>query len=102
MATPAYNGSGQPLADNGSGWLGRLGSFFGNGGTPTYTGDGQPSSSGGFLGGATPAYASAPRATQPESSNENEQQAMVTGPIDPEALAQGQIAIVIPRERLGP
>jgi hypothetical protein len=35
MATPTYSGDGQPTGDNGGGWFGRLGSFFG-GGTPAY------------------------------------------------------------------
>ncbi|MDQ3369648.1 MAG: hypothetical protein M3680_29820 [Myxococcota bacterium] len=57
------------------------------------------------------AYAPAPAATKPESSSptgvnqaediEANVQVM-TCPIDPEALASGHIAIVIPRERLGP
>ena len=59
MATPTYQGNGQPQAD--SGFLSRFGSWFGGGGTPAYVGEGQPSSvSSGFLGSGTPAYKSAP------------------------------------------
>src|SRR5450631_146666 len=100
MATPAYQGTGQPLADSGSGWLGRFGSFFGSGGSPAYAGDGQPSSGGvgGYLGVGSPAYASAPAATQPtiDSTDSIGAQAPTGFQIDPDALAAGQIAIVIP------
>ena len=100
MPTPSYLGKGQPLADNGSGWLGRFGSFFG-GTTPAYVGDGQPSPVGGILGGSTPAYAPAPSVMQQEQSDDqlDAEQAQVSCPIDPEALAAGQIAIVIPRQQ---
>jgi hypothetical protein len=92
MATPTYSGTGQP-ADNGGSWLGRFGSFLG-GATPAYAGDGQPSSSGfGFFGGATPAYAPAPT-----SMGTADAEVADTCPIDPDALASGQIAIVIPRQ----
>ncbi len=111
MATPTYQGAGQQTADNGGGLFGRLGSFFGSGGTPSYAGVGQPTTgNAGFLGGSAVAYAPAPTATKPESSSpstgdavscESESQVM-TCSIDPEALASGHIAIVIPRERLGP
>ncbi len=109
MTTPAYAGPGQPSADNGGGGLfGRFGSFFG-GSTPSYAGVGQPTASTGSLGGSAVAYAPAP-AAKPETSSttgvsqeSSEMSAQVmTCPIDPEALASGHIAIVIPRERLGP
>jgi hypothetical protein len=110
MATPLYLGAGQQLT-NGGGWLARLGSYFGSG-TPPYAGDGQPSpaASGGLLGrGASPAYAAAPVVKAPEAVQQAETSAEVDDaaaesgcPIDPEALASGHIAIVIPRERLGP
>ena len=108
MTTPAYQGTGQPIADGGSGFLGRLGSFFGGGGTPTYAGDGQPSSSGGggYLGGGSPAYASVTAATQLkrdttiDANDSSDAQASLGCPIDPAALAGGQIAIVIPRDFL--
>ncbi len=91
MATPIYRGVAQPIADSGGSWFGRLGSFFG-GGTPQYAGNGQPSStSRSFFGGSTPAYAPAPAA--PVATE------MCTAcPVDPEAIAQGQIAIVIPTQ----
>ena len=108
MATPSYLSASQ--AAGSGGLLGRLGSYFG-GGTPAYVGDGQPSSiaSGGLLrGDATPAYKLAPVAATPETPvyeaaedaapmvSADEVEAM-TCPIDPEALAEGRIAIVIPR-----
>ena len=111
MATPAYQGTGQQSADNGGSVFGRLGSFFGSGGTPSYAGVGQPATgSTGYLGGSAVAYAPAPTVTKPESSSPNSDDAVsseanvevMTCPIDPEALASGHIAIVIPRERLGP
>jgi hypothetical protein len=119
MSTPSYNGPGQPIADNGGSRLGRLGSFFGAS-TPMYAGAGQPvAASSGLLGSTTPIYAVAPApaksaaqsqasqqapvmasqgdcdCVEPES-DENEQ-ALMACPIDPEALASGHIAIVIPR-----
>jgi hypothetical protein len=108
MATPPYQGANQPTG-NGGGWFARLGSFFG-GGTPTYAGNGQPSGAVGVLGGGAPAYAPAPVAAPPKDPNGTiaAQAPMccpldpVCCPIDPAALAAGQIAIVIPRERLGP
>src|SRR3954469_5997524 len=124
MPTPPYNGTGQPAADNGGSWLGRLGSFFGAS-TPMYAGTGQPvNAAGGMLGNATPIYAMAPAVAQPtskpvasqsstsqqmpvtasrsdcgcvESENDESEQALMTCPIDPAALASGHIAIVIPR-----
>ena|SRR5436190_17284595 len=105
MATPTYFGAGPASAGNGGGWLARLGSYFGDGGTPSYAGDGQPSNAGGgFLRGSTPAYAPAPvnepvdASASPDSDCADEEPAEpVMCPIDPEALAAGQIAIVIPR-----
>ena len=69
MATPSYLGSGQPLADSGSGWLGRFGSLFGSGGNPGYAGNGQPSGGSGFLGVGTPAYVQAPVVTTPSTAS---------------------------------
>lgn len=121
MATPSYSGTGQP-ADLGSSWLGRLGSFFGTS-TPTYAGTGQPVlANAGLLGNTTPIYAMAPAVVQAPSQSTSSQssasqqapvtasrgdcgcvdeaesdEALMTCPIDPEALASGHIAIVIPR-----
>ncbi len=85
-----------------------------------YAGAGQPVIANGGLLNTTPIYAVAPAPAQPTSqpsatsqqvpvaaprgdcgcgeaeSNESEQ-ALMTCPIDPEALASGHIAIVIPR-----
>src|SRR4051794_17078372 len=99
MPTPSYLGTGQPTADNGGGLFGRFGSFFG-GSTPAYTGDGQPSSSGSMLRVSTPAYTPAPtvRPSQDVEASELDAQAESCSMIDPEALAAGQIAIVIPRQ----
>jgi hypothetical protein len=124
MSTPSYNGNGQPIADNGGSWLGRLGSIFAPS-TPMYAGAGQPViASAGMFGSATPIYATAPAVTQATSQqtaaqsansqqtsvtasrgdcgcgeleNDESEQALMTCPIDPEALASGHIAIVIPR-----
>jgi hypothetical protein len=92
MTTPSYQGEGQSRADEASGWLGRFGSFFG-GATPAYAGVGQPSTSTSQLG-RTPAYAPAPSVKPTVIS---EMTAEGECPIDPAALAAGQIAIVIPR-----
>jgi hypothetical protein len=77
------------------GWLARLGSFLG-GAAPTYSGDGQPSSSVGALA-RTPAYMPVPT-PQGSSSDLACAEAQMSCPIDPEALASGHIAIVIPRQ----
>lgn len=115
MATPAYQGANQPPADSGGGLFGRLGSFFGGGGTPMYAGIGQPIGGIGAVGNS-PAYAAAPtkdaKPTQPAQAAQTDAKSMTTAlapcpcpldpvccPIDPAALAAGQIAIVIPRER---
>ena len=94
MATPGYQGPNQLRADGIGSWFGRLAAFFG-GGTPAYQGDGQPSPSGAYLGGGTPAYLPAPTASTPDVPTETE--ATMTCPIDPEEIAAGKIAIVIPR-----
>lgn len=103
MTTPIYRGAVQPQPSNGNGLLGRLGSYFGSGSTPMYRGAGQPVpvSSGALLRPAIPAYAVAPEKEQCEEDNaeaqadaESEASACL---IDPEALAAGHIAIVIPR-----
>lgn len=96
MATPNYQGPGQPIADNGNGWLGRLGSFF---------------------GGTTPAYASAPSSkvtdqpatvsSTPSAPSPNGQpidlpsEALAMCPIDPTAIPSGQIVLVVPRNTGG-
>ena len=113
MTTPAYQGANQPPADNGGSLFGRLGSFFGGGGTPRYAGLGQPNGSIGALGGAL-AYAAAPVVNAPKDAQVVQTDPKGTSaalaqracpidpmccPIDPAALAAGQIAIVIPRER---
>lgn len=105
MATPVYQGLGQPQASTASGFLGRLGSFFGGAGTPQYLGSGQPSlGNGSLLGSVTTAYKPAP-VVEPQlndANNEAPADACASCPIDPAAIAAGSIAIVIPRERLGP
>jgi len=79
MATPNYQGRGQPVADSG-GWLGTL-----LGGTPAYNGAGQPASRASAYGSATPAYKPAPTTS-----------AMVS--VDPNACGQRPITIVIPQD----
>src|SRR3954469_7463931 len=105
MPTPSYLGTGQPPADNGGSWFGQLGSLFGRGNTPAYAGDGQPSASGAsVLGAAVPAYAPAPvRQPVQVAEDDGAEEAIdacgsMSCPIDLEALAAGQIAIVIPRQ----
>jgi hypothetical protein len=102
MATPNYLGPAQAQPNMGTGLLGRLGSYFGGGGTPAYRGVGQPMPAiGGLLRPTAPAYAAAPVKEQvaeeiaaAQAAAESEASAC---PIDPEALASGHIAIVIPR-----
>jgi hypothetical protein len=82
MATPSYQGRGQPAVDSG-GWLGTW-----LGGTPAYQGVGQPTTKESAYGGAAPAYKPAPSTP-----------GAVTNPrADTGACACGPIAIVIPRE----
>ncbi len=102
MATPNYLGAAQPNAGNSGGLLARIGSYFGGGGTPAYSGKGQPVPvAGGLLRPATPAYAAAPLKELVVESEGAAQAACESEtsacPIDPEALASGHIAIVIPR-----
>lgn len=106
MPTPIYNGAGQSIADNGVGLLGALGSIFGGGAAPAYAGDGQPSGSvsGGLLGGGTPAYAAAPTTQQAamdggDSSLMETQAVTECLPLNADALAQGLVAIVVPRSQ---
>jgi hypothetical protein len=81
-------------------------SYFGKSATPAYAGAGQPSSTArGLLGISTPAYAAAPvRAPLVDAEIEADAEECVEGrqvvmcPIDSEALAAGQIAIVVPRQ----
>lgn len=89
MPTPSYLGAGQPTADNSGSLLGRFGSFFGGVGTPPYSGVGQPTTNGGYLAPAnTPA---------PTVDGSNAGGTCDDCPVDSDALAAGQIAIVIPR-----
>jgi hypothetical protein len=87
MGTPNYQGTNQPPADRGGSWLGSVGSYF---------------------GGVPPMYASAPtKATEASKTvqvvaKETSAQPCASAfepawPIDPAAIAAGQIAIVIPR-----
>jgi hypothetical protein len=102
MATPNYLGAAQAQPSNGDGLLGRIGSYFSSGGTPSYRGKGQPmAANGGLLRPATIAYAAAPVKEQLAQDNAEAQACAESEasacPIDPEALAAGHIAIVIPR-----
>ncbi|MFN0246128.1 MAG: hypothetical protein ACKV2T_04420 [Kofleriaceae bacterium] len=108
MATPPYLGatSGIAVGDN---WFARLTSNFASSGTPIYAGAGQPSpyAAGVLQSSSSPIYAAAP-ANASETAPSDATQAVElqcfedSCPIDPAALAAGQIAIVIPRDRLGP
>ena len=100
MTTPSYFGSTDQLQTGGL--LGRLSSYFGGSGTPPYAGVGQPASNTGPLGGTTPMYAAPPQQRDPVAPTCScatvAEQETTSCPIDPEALAAGQIAIVIPRQ----
>ncbi len=68
MATPNYQGRGQPGGDSGS-WFGALGSWFGTE-TPAYAGQGQPSpGSAGYLARSAPGYQQAPTPSQVAAPN---------------------------------
>lgn len=107
MTTPTYLGGVRPAPSDGNGLLGRLGTYLSGSGTPAYAGAGQPASTnnGGLLRPATPAYAAAPVRPIAEVASATEADAVAEAsascadacPIDPEALAAGHIAIVIPR-----
>lgn len=71
MATPTYQGDGQPAGDSAGGWFARFGSFFG-GGTPAY----QPA----------PVV---PKPTEPPTSDPTEAA---------KAVGCGTIAIIVPRQ----
>jgi len=94
-----------PNVNSGGGWLAHLAAFFaGAGGTPAYAGGGQPSSGmtggllGGMFGGNVPRYAPASCSAPPQPMKScTHEVTQMPCPIDPEALAAGQIAIVIPR-----
>ncbi len=120
MTTPSYLGTGQSTTSSGGGLLGRLGSYFG-GGPPIYAGSGQtlPAATGSLLGAQAPIYlAPAPKpkvetfAVQTSSAASFEmpcdaapivspcEPTLMECPIDPEALAAGHIAIIVPRQGL--
>jgi hypothetical protein len=85
MATPTYNGSGQPAAN--SGWLGGLGSWFGVA-TPAYAGAGQSvTGSTGYFSGTTPAYKSTSTPTPTPNAA---------------SACPERITLVVPRELLEP
>ena len=89
MATPVYQGAGQPTAVGG--WLSGLTSWF-SGPAPAYVGKGQVAQgSTGYLGGATPAYKPAP--TDATSSTPT----MADVCREPE-----RITVLIPREAFEP
>ena len=99
MATPPYRGPSQPIAKPG-GLRGRLSSYFGNE-PPADTGHGPPSSRANrLLAIPTPTYAAASERPLevPEAEIGPEDDGPMMCPIDPQALAEGQIAIVIPRQ----
>jgi hypothetical protein len=106
MATPPYVGA-SPAVAAGDNWFARLTSYFAGSGTPIYDGVGQPAPTGVLQSTPSPIYAAAPTESSDAVSSEPaltvEQEFYEDScPIDPAALAAGQIAIVIPRERLGP
>ena len=103
---PVYQGAGQPVLSQSSGWLGWLGNLLGQGGAPAYQGTGQPAlgSTGLFATGA-PVYQTAP-ATQPAGCMHAEDTmqdpttaapAALACPVECDPFAQGPIAIIVPR-----
>lgn len=97
MATPTYDGAGQPGAGRATGWLAQLGAYFGVP-TPAYA---TPPATTGDPIKATPPIAPSEQAPLPVA-------VLVPSPcgdgvtpiaIDPAALADGAIAIVVPRDR---
>ncbi|MEJ7598487.1 MAG: hypothetical protein WKG01_11305 [Kofleriaceae bacterium] len=88
-----------PNAGSGGGWLARIVAIFGGGGTPVYAGGGQPSPGmlGGLFGGGSSPYGSARSQAPAELPRCSSEASMPLTCIDPEAMAAGQIAIVIPR-----
>ncbi|CAN5885459.1 hypothetical protein BH11MYX2_BH11MYX2_36860 [soil metagenome] len=103
MTTPSYLGAAQPQPSGGDSLIARIGAFLGSGETPPYAGAAQPASAstGALLRPATPGYAAAPVREQSADSNAeaqaDEEQEASACQLDPEALASGHIAIVIPR-----
>ena len=91
MPTPSYLGAGQPPAEISGSLFGRIGSLFGGVGTPSYSGVGQPTTNGGYLAASAPAAAPAPADDSSSGGTCDD------CPVDSDALAAGQIAIVIPR-----
>ncbi|HEY4177976.1 MAG TPA: hypothetical protein VGM90_14110 [Kofleriaceae bacterium] len=109
MATPPYVGANQSQVGTSDGWIAKLGSFFGGGSTPAYNGTGQPAPQAvvSMRGATTPSYGSPAPAATPDVDEEtpDDTESSVCGSdcaVDPAQLAAGKIAIVIPRERLGP
>ena len=104
MSTPSYLGKGQPLTSGGL--LAKLSSYFAGSATPSYAAPGQLGAAQGNASvAATPSYAPAPvQGTEADTPNPTcacmqVQEAEATDcPIDADALAAGQIAIVIPRQ----
>ena len=102
MSTPSYLGQNQPTGDSG-GLLGRIGSFFGGGGTPAYAAAGQLAATNANASSSTPGYAPARGQAEATGSKhvcvcmQAKEPEATECPLDPEALAAGQIAIVIPR-----
>jgi hypothetical protein len=103
---PEYQGAGQPVLSQSTGWLGRIGNLLGQGGALAYQGAGQPAiGSAGLFAPAAPAYQQAP-ATQPtECALEDTTQdatdaahAALACPVECDPFAQGPIAILVPRQ----
>ncbi len=89
MGTPIYQGANQPPAERGGSWLGSVGSYFG-GVPPTYA----PSPMKATEASTTIKVVAKETSAQPVCACAFEP---TLGPIDPAAIAAGQIAIVIPR-----
>ena len=101
MATPPYLGAAQPLSNNGD-WFARLGSFFGGTVTPMYAAAPPAPAAPVTVPVAAPAtpLADSTAVVVPMQMCACMYSALQQAacPIDLDAIAAGQIAIVIPRK----
>jgi hypothetical protein len=107
MTTPIYRGATQPPPTAAKDLLQQISAYLSGSGTPAYAGAAQPAAAtrGGLFGSETPAYAVP--VTAPDAGTVDAEAGSVAPctepadalacPLDPEALAAGHIAIVIPR-----
>jgi hypothetical protein len=103
---PSYQGPGQPVLSQSTGWLGQLGSLLGHGG-PAYQGAGQPASgTRGLFASVAPVYRQAPAmptecARDTEDTMPDGTSAAPAAPVCPaecDPFMHGPIAILVPRQ----